>query len=444
MAPHETTNLTLEGMIFGLAMGLLSTILPRRYAFIPLMLTACFITFGQRVDVAGLNFTMMRIVILFGWMRLFIRREIRGIELTPIDKVMIWWIMASIVTSTILIGTWDGFISSLAPAYNAAGIYFLFRFLLRDQDEVVTALLSMALIIIPVAGLMILESQTGRNLFSAFGGVPEMTRIRGDRLRCQGPFRHPIMAGTLGATSIPLFLGLWFSKKKRWIAITGLVSAVVIMITSSSSGPLMTALAGFVGILLWPFRNYMKAIWWGFFLGIIGLHMVMKAPVWYLIGRLSHLVGGTGWHRSDLIDVAIKNFGEWWLVGTTHTVHWGEKIFLPPLHSDPNNIDITNQYIFIGVNGGLLPLILFILVIAYCFIGIGNAISKWDKRSLDFKKLFWAMGAALFSHAVSFLAVSYFDQILVYFYMLLAMIATVSSKSVLPPGAQINSSVYKT
>ena len=72
-------------------------------------------------------------------------------------------------------------------------------------------------------------------------------------------------------------------------------------------------------------------------------------------------MGGTGWHRSFIIDAALKHIDEWWLVGTYRTVHWGG---YPPPPADPENIDITNQYIVEGVKGGLVRLGLFILVIS--------------------------------------------------------------------------------
>ncbi len=43
--------------------------------------------------------------------------------------------------------------------------------------------------------------------------------------------------------------------------------------------------------------------------------LVREKPVWHLIGRLSELIGGTGYHRVRLIDAAIDHFGDWWLKG---------------------------------------------------------------------------------------------------------------------------------
>jgi hypothetical protein len=42
------------------------------------------------------------------------------------------------------------------------------------------------------------------------------------------------------------------------------------------------------------------------------------------------------------------------------------------------------------------------------------------------KFLHWALGASLFSHIASFVSVSYFDQMIVFFYLLLALIVCVN------------------
>ncbi len=66
----------------------------------------------------------------------------------------------------------------------------------------------------------------------------------------------------------------------------------------------------------------MRAIRWGIVVILLALHAVMKAPVWFLISRLSELTGGSGWYRSALIDAFIRHFDEWWLIGTGYTAHW--------------------------------------------------------------------------------------------------------------------------
>jgi O-antigen ligase len=145
----------------------------------------------------------------------------------------------------------------------------------------------------------------------------------------------------------------------------------------------------------------------------------MKDPVWYIIARVSELTGGTGWWRSYLIDRAITYFNEWWLIGTTYTAHW-----MPmPLPSNPNHSDITNQYIYEGVSGGLVKLILFVAIIVQCFRAIGFSLQTMKEMPFSKRILVWSMGVSLVVHVASYFSVVYFDQMIVFWYLLLAIIA---------------------
>jgi hypothetical protein len=154
----------------------------------------------------------------------------------------------------------------------------------------------------------------------------------------------------------------------------------------------------------------------------------MKAPVWHLVSRVSAVGGSTGWHRFILIDQTINNFGDWWLTGCSiYTVAtWG--IWAG---------DVTNQYILMGVKGGFLTFILFIVLIAIAFREVGIL---WRLHSRNSYRLAvsWALGVSLFVHCTMFIGVSYFGQILIIWYLLLAMIGSLSR---LPPSRKVASRV---
>ena len=173
-----TTFVNPVGLVFTLVMGLLLIVLPRRYALIPVIMLTCYMTMGMRIMVVGLNFTMLRILLLFGWARLILRGEFRSIKLNRIDKALLWWTLSSIVTYFLLWQTYDAFKDKLGLAYNAIGFYFLFRFLVRDLDEVVQVLKITAILLVPLAGSMLMEKATGRNSFALFGGVSPVTIVR--------------------------------------------------------------------------------------------------------------------------------------------------------------------------------------------------------------------------------------------------------------------------
>lgn len=428
---EQATFLTPVGLSFLIVMSILILILPRRFAAVPVIITACFMTLGQSLVIGGLNFNSYRIIVFFGWLRLILRKEINVNDFNFFDKTVVWFVLVGFVTGTLLLPTMDNFINRGGYVYNVILGFFLFRFLIRDIDDVILIFKAMAILMIPFAVLIMVEHSTGRNIFSIFGGVPEITVVRGDRLRCQGPFRHPILTGTFAATSFPFFFSLWFQEgKSKILSIIAMISSMIVFLASASSGPLMAFLIALISLSMWLIRMHMKIIRWALSLVIITLHLFMEAPVWYLIGRISHIVGGTGWHRSDLIDQAIKNFGQWWLLGTKYTANWAyPNSCLLPMPNDPNMVDITNQFIFIGLEGGVLPLILFITIITLGYKGIGRTIRAWEDRPLFIRIIPWAMGAALTAHVASFFSVAYFDQMNVFWFLLLAMLSVIYSLS---------------
>jgi hypothetical protein len=259
---------------------------------------------------------------------------------------------------------------------------------------------------------MLAEQVTGRNPFHVLG-LPEFSAIRDGRLRSQGPFAVSITAGTFGATVMPLFISLWWSRvSSRLLILVGVVSATIITVTSASSGPTFTYFAAVTGLLAWPLRKRMYLIRWGLALLLISLHLVMNAPVWALINRIAVVSGSSSYHRYKLIDNFITRFDEWWLIGTKSTAHWGWMMW-----------DTVNQYVLQGITGGLLSLILFLSIIGLSFNSVGRRLHSTATDRDEARRL-WAFGVALFAHIIAFIGISYFDQVAVIWYLLIAMMST--------------------
>jgi hypothetical protein len=358
---------------FTLIAGVLMLLLPRRYVMVPFVVAAIFIPIQQRLVIASIDFFMLRILILFGWARLIARYEYRGLRLNTLDKAMILWAAAATISYAFLWETSAALIYKLGLAFDALGSYFIIRCLVRDFQDIQYVIKALAAICVLLAAAMLVERTTGRNAFAVFGGVSEITIVREGRLRCQGAFVHPILAGTFGATLMPLFLSLcWQREGGKALAASGFIAGALITFTSASSGPVIAALAGLVGLSLWLFRRHIRLIRWGFLYTVIALHLYMTAPVWALLARANAVGGSTGYHRYLLFDQFIKHFHEWWLWGVKSTAHWGYYLF-----------DITNQYVLVAVEGGLLTLVLFIAVIVLCYKGIGRGLgvmgTQWRK-----------------------------------------------------------------
>jgi O-antigen ligase len=273
-----------------------------------------------------------------------------------------------------------------------------------------------AVLLVPLAVAMLYEKATGNSAFSALGA--NMPVVRDGTVRAQGPFAHPILAGCVGAACLPLAASLW--RSHRSAAIAGSLAALTIAITSSSSTPIVGALIGIGALLMWSARHHMKLLRWTALLGYVALDIVMNAPAYYILSRIDMTGSSTSWYRAALIQVGIEHFSEWWLAGTSYTRHW----FPSGVPWSANQIDVTNHYLRMGIDGGLPLLLSFVAVMAKGFSLVGRS---WrDATSPESAFAIWALGASLFVHASAFVSVSYFDQSAVFLYLTLAAIASAS------------------
>ncbi len=411
---YNQTSLTGLGFVVLLLLGLAILTLPRRYSILPLVALACFIPAGQRIVVATLDFTLLRILVLFGWSRILLRREDVGFSFKTIDKVFIAWSTCSAITYVLLRGDSGSMIYKLGGMFDAIGVYFLFRILIRDWDDLFRVVKYFMILSIPVAIFFLIEFKTGRNLFSILGGVPEITKIRVDRLRCQGPYVHPIAAGVFWASMFPLFVVYMRAQGTKFLAFLGIVSSLMIIVFCASSTPVASAAAAIAALLVYPFRRFMRLLRWGAAFAIVGLHFAMESPVWSLIGRTDLVGGSTGYHRYQLINQTILRFDEWWALGTRSTADWGHFLF-----------DVANMYVSQAVRGGLATLILFIIVLTLAFRGVGRMLRLTEREPLK-QFMCWVVGVSIFSHCVSFIALNYSHQNEMVFFMMLAITASLA------------------
>ena len=400
---------------FTLLMGILILILKRQYVIIPMIAVACYITSMQRIIIANLDFDMLRIIIIFAFIRVLFRSEFQIKSFNVIDKLIIVWVIVRIITHTILWKTTGSLVYSLGRAYVAIGLYFLFRIFIRDLEDIKIVLKAVVIISIPIVIAMILEKATQQNIFYIFGGARRYSEFREGRVRAQAAFPHPILAGSFGASLFPLAAGLWCQKhESRGIAFIGLLTSLIITFASASSGPFLSFITGLIWLMLWVLRKHMRIILILCFAMMIALQLYMDNPIWHAILRVGVVGGSTSWHRFVLIDQSIRRLNEWWLVGVKSTAHWGWGLQ-----------DVTSRYVREGVDGGILPLSLFVLIMILCFQTLVISIKRLGNTKEA--KLYWGITASYFTHAISFIGVSYFGQMMFFWYLPTAIIASIKS-----------------
>jgi hypothetical protein len=161
----------------------------------------------------------------------------------------------------------------------------------------------------------------------------------------------------------------------------------------------------------------MRTLRIGLVITLGSLQLVMKAPVWFLIARVDLTGGSSSYHRAELIDQFLRHFAQWWLIGTDQNGTWGLDMF-----------DVQDQYVSVGLSGGLLGLVFFLLTISRSFSAIGRArLRIHGDRSREWKA--WLLGCSMFASIVAFFGVNYFDQGRVIYFALLAMIAAFANQA---------------
>lgn len=416
------TPLTPVGQVILFAAMFVVFVAPRRWAPVPILLVTCYMVLSQGLMLGPFNFFSIRLVILAGAVRVLLRGEFRDLPKSPIDGLMAWWGVWALASSYFHVDPQATLTYNGGLVFNTFGAYMLWRVFCRTVDDVEFLCRVSALLLVPVALEMTYEKIAASNAFSILGGVPDVPNIREGRIRAQGPFAHSILAGTVGAVTLPICLGLW--RRHRMTSITGAAASATIVLTSTSSGPLLSAIFSLIALAFWRYRHRMRMVRWLALFSYVFLKMVMEAPPYYLLARIDLSGGSTGYHRARLIESAIEHLGEWWFAGTDHTRHW----MATGVSWSPDHTDITNHYLMLGVMGGLPLTLLFIAMLWKGFSIVGQVVQDPTDRWQDRRFYFWSLGASLFAHSATCISVSYFDQSFVFLYLTLACIASLGTQ----------------
>lgn len=397
-------------------------IVPRKWAPAALLAGSIYMTLGQGIEIASIRLPVYRMMLLVGVIRLVIKGEKLPAGLNLIDKLVIGWSIWAIFASLFHDQERYGFIFACGNVFNLSIIYFLIRIWSTDLNEVRDIIMFVAFLLVPIAIEMVMEKVTGKNIFSVLGGVPENVMMREGKLRAQGPFLHAILAGTVGATCVPLFIGLFSSH--RVAAVVGIVAGVTMTFASASSGPVMSLLFGLGAVFLWRYRAHLYKLRIAAVVTYLVLMVTMKQPPYYLISRIDISGGSTGWHRSFLIEQTFKHLSEWWLFGTDVTRHW---MPMQGIAHDPQHTDITNYYIGFGVFAGLPSMLAIIAILLIAFSWVGRILKIFGDLDQERSFMIFCFGAALFSHAATSISVAYFDQSMLFFWLTVAVISSIYS-----------------
>jgi hypothetical protein len=387
----------------------LTLCLPRKYAVGPVLLATFLFPLSQQIYALGVHWLVSRLIVLAGLAR-FAAGKKGGLfsgGYNSVDRALVWSTICQSVAFVLLYRDSQALINQFGFLIDNLGAYVLMRALILDDAGVYRALKWMAFIALIMAYTMIREQQTLHNVFGEIGGAMEPL-VREGKIRAQGAFSHSLTAGTFAATLVPMFLLLWRGKSKA-MAVVGLIGCSLMTICSNSSTPLLAYTAGIFGLCFWPIRTRMRNVRRGLVIGLVSLHLVMKAPVWFLLARIDLTGGSSGYHRAELVDQCIRHFWDWFLIGTKDAGTWGYDLW-----------DSQNQYVQVAESGGLAALVFMIVMIKRSYANLGNARKLIASKRQQWP--LWLLGSAMFAHLTGFFGINYFDQARVNWFFLIAAI----------------------
>jgi hypothetical protein len=355
------------------------------------------------VVLGGLDFTILRILIVALVLRTYMRGEVAVIHWNRFDKLVFAWTTCGAIVFSLQMASTGGIINRCGVMFDVLGTYWLCRQCIRSWAGIKTIMMIFAICLLVFAPLVGFEWAMGQNPFAALGRVS--TWVREERYRCQASFVHSIAMGLFWATLLPMFISMAMIDKRKILYWIATVLCVFCILGSASASPLGTLL---VVALLFPMFKWRHR--YSFFVKslcvtLLFLHITMDGPVWSLFTKTSVIVpGSTGWHRFHLIDQGIKRFSEWAILGTRSTAHWGYGCE-----------DVTNQYLLEGVRGGFMTLALFVAILV---VAMKTSV-KFSLCSVprDVSWLSWGVCISIAAHCVGFFGNSYFGQIQMLLYL---------------------------
>lgn len=392
---------------------------PRRYVIWALLFIACFISPAQRFAFLSIDFHFARALAFLILFRILLLGDLRGVQLRTIDYLIFSGACVVILCSGLRQGG-AHLLPELGRVMDGVAIYLIGRAYVRSCDDLRSVLLGAAIAAVPVMIGFVIEKTTSRNYFSIFGGVPEITVIRDGKLRAQGAFTHPIIAGVFWAAFTPLFLAVLLAKGRKlfdaFVGWVGTISSILILFMTASSTPIAGLLIGIVGWCTFPYRVHLRAIRWTILVVAVFLHLISERGLHAVIfTKISFISASTGYHRFMLIEGAKDNFLDWALMGNRGAFY------------NRSFRDITNDYVLTALSGGAVALILKIAAIVVAFIAIGRAMRAAKNRT-DLL-LLYGLGVSLLTVTISMTAVSMFHQGVLSFFMTIGMAASLGDPS---------------
>lgn len=294
--------------------------------------------------------------------------------------------------------------------------YFAVRLILVTKEDFFTFLKSLVVMGSPLAVLGIYQCLTGHNPIGFLFVNPGLVERKG-LWRAAGTFGNYLGFGLFFGVLAPLCLGLWHQKTwSKIMILVGFGFMMVGVISSMSSGPLMSITVAFAFLACYPIRKAWPALTVIIVCGLIFVEFFSNRHFYEVLDRIA-FNPETARYRTGLIEEAFGGgMSGHWLEGFGF-VGIGEDEFVNP-EFDWFHTDMVNLYIGELARTGLLGTIPFMFINFYPYRRLYQAGMKSHNKADLW--LIYCFGGALFGWHNAMMTVGSVAQTRILLFLLFA------------------------
>ena len=335
---------------------------------------------------------------------------------TVVCVAWVWSVVAAIVAGS----EYHQVTEVIGRVFDTVLIYFVTRLSFAGSNDYGKLLLPLALTACVMGVIGVAEAVTSHSpyqwmqAYATWTWVEKAPEYRYGLLRAQASMGHSIYFGMAMFLLLGVLLAVRSYCRSKLLWGTACVAALAGALSSMSSGPQQALVLLAITSSFYFYPAALKPAIIVITLGGAFLEIGSSRHFWYLMEYVNFF-GGDYWYRARLIEVAARQWREYWLVGVGSNLpmHWGMMI------DGRQHVDIVNHYIIVAISAGFLGLGLFV---ATEVLGLRDLVRAWPKADLPRRKLIFGLGATLVALMLSIFSVGLYSVPLLMSYTLFGMV----------------------
>jgi len=119
---EQQATITTLPLFITVVLSVMTLGLPRKYILLPYVIGACWVPAAQPVIVGELNFQVLRILVVIGILRLWMKGEIVAIRWNRFDKLFLAWALVGAVIYVLQWRTMGAILFKCGQLLNSLGL----------------------------------------------------------------------------------------------------------------------------------------------------------------------------------------------------------------------------------------------------------------------------------------------------------------------------------